>query len=193
MDLDLKGQCAVVAGSAGGIGRAIARAFAAEGAHVALLDRDPAVAETARQIGEEHRGLTLPLVADVTDFARLRQCAAEVLGSLGRIDHVVFAVAVGSGKFGFPFWNLTPEDWPRVLTVNVVGAANVAHAFAPALVEARAGTMLFLASVAGQIGSLTFPYRPPPGTITPSPPTLLETMSHARDSPTTRPELHALQ
>ena len=59
--------------------------------------------------------------------------------------------------FGFPFWNLTPDDWPRVLQVNVVGAANVAHAFAPALVEARSGTMLFLASVAGQIGSQTDP------------------------------------
>src|SRR6202008_1858415 len=73
------------------------------------------------------------------------------------VDHVVFAVAVGSGKFGFPFWNLTPEDWPRVLTVNVMGGVNVAHAFAPTLVEARSGTMLFLASVAGQIGSQTDP------------------------------------
>src|SRR5437660_7113016 len=157
MDLDLKGQCAVVAGAAQGIGRAIARAFAAEGAHVALIDRDPAVAETARQLTEEHRVLTLPQPADVTDFARMRQCAEEVRGALGRIDHVVFAVAIGSGKFGFPFWNLTPEDWPRVLTVNVVGGVNVAHAFAPALVEARSGTMLFLASVAGQIGSQTDP------------------------------------
>jgi NAD(P)-dependent dehydrogenase (short-subunit alcohol dehydrogenase family) len=157
MDLDLKGQCAVVAGSAQGIGRAIARAFAAEGAHVALIDRDPAVSETARQLTEEHHVLTLPLPGDVTDHARMCQCAAEVQTTLGRIDHVVFAVAVGSGKFGFPFWNLTPEDWPRVLTVNVVGGVNVAHAFAPALVAARQGTLLFLASVAGQIGSQTDP------------------------------------
>src|SRR6202040_433291 len=47
--------------------------------------------------------------------------------------------------------------WGRVLEVNVVGAANVAHAFAPALVRAGSGTMLFLASVAGQIGSQTDP------------------------------------
>jgi 2-hydroxycyclohexanecarboxyl-CoA dehydrogenase len=70
---------------------------------------------------------------------------------------VVFAVAVGSGKFGFPFWNLEPADWGRVLEVNVVGAVNVAHAFAPLLVKAGAGTMLFIASVAGQIGSQTDP------------------------------------
>jgi NAD(P)-dependent dehydrogenase (short-subunit alcohol dehydrogenase family) len=157
MDLQLTGQTAVVAGSAQGIGRAIARAFAAEGANVALLDRDEAVGATAKELAQEHRGRAHAVVADVTDFARVRQAAGEVRSALGRIDHVVFAVAVGSGKFGFPFWNLTPDDWPRVLQVNVVGAVNVAHAFAPALVERRAGTMLFLASVAGQIGSQTDP------------------------------------
>ncbi len=70
---------------------------------------------------------------------------------------MVFTVAVGSGKFGFPFWNLEPADWAPVLHVNVVGGVNVAHAFAPALVRARRGTLLFLASVAGQIGSQTDP------------------------------------
>ena len=64
---------------------------------------------------------------------------------------------MGSGKFGFPFWNLEPSDWDRVLRVNLIGAANVAHAFAPILVEQRRGTVLFLASVAGQIGSQTDP------------------------------------
>src|SRR4029079_16580197 len=48
-------------------------------------------------------------------------------------------------------------DWPRVLDVNLVGAVNVAHAFAPEMAEAKAGTLLFLASVAGQIGSPTDP------------------------------------
>jgi 2-hydroxycyclohexanecarboxyl-CoA dehydrogenase len=157
MDLELTGQTAVVAGSAQGIGRAIATAFAAEGARVALIDRDPAVTETARQVCDEHKTPTLALVGDVTDFARMARCADEVRQALGRIDHVVFAVAVGSGKYGFPFWNLTPDDWPRVLQINVVGAVNVAHAFAPALVAARSGTLLFLASVAGQIGSPTDP------------------------------------
>jgi NAD(P)-dependent dehydrogenase (short-subunit alcohol dehydrogenase family) len=157
MNLDLKGQCAVVAGSGQGIGRAIAAAFAAEGADVVLIDRDPAVCDTARQLAEARSVRTLPLIGDVTDYARMRQCADETRNTLNRIDHVVFAVAIGSGKFGFPFWNLTPDNWPRVLMVNVVGGVNVAHAFTPALVEARAGTLLFLASVAGQIGSQTDP------------------------------------
>jgi 2-hydroxycyclohexanecarboxyl-CoA dehydrogenase len=157
MDLELKGQAAVVAGGARGIGRAIAHAFAAEGANLAVIDIHPSVADTTQALAAEHGVRTLPLPGDVCDCEAMRRAAAEVQASLGRIDHVVFAVAVGSGKYGFPFWNLEPSDWGRVLTVNVVGAATVAHAFAPALVQARAGSMLFLASVAGQIGSQTDP------------------------------------
>ncbi len=157
MDLQLTGQTAVVAGGAQGIGRAIARAFAAEGAHLAIIDVHPSVAATAKELADEHGVRALPLPGDVCDYEAMRRAAAQAQAALGRIDHVVFAVAVGSGKYGFPFWNLEPSDWDRVLTINVVGAANVAHAFAPALVQARAGTLLFLASVAGQIGSQTDP------------------------------------
>jgi NAD(P)-dependent dehydrogenase (short-subunit alcohol dehydrogenase family) len=96
-------------------------------------------------------------VVDVTDYAAVRAVAAEVRQRFGRVDHVVFAAGVGSGKFGFPFWQLDPSDWDRVLRVNLVGAVNVAHAFAPGLAEQRSGTVLFLASVAGQIGSQTDP------------------------------------
>jgi NAD(P)-dependent dehydrogenase (short-subunit alcohol dehydrogenase family) len=150
MNLELAGQGAVIVGAAQGIGAAIARAFAAEGASVALVDRDPLVIETAA-------GLGVALLADVTDSPAMRQVAVDSLAQLGRVDHVVFAVGIGSGKFGFPFWNLDPADWPRVFEVNVMGAAHVAHAFAPLLVEARQGTLLFLSSVAGQIGSQTDP------------------------------------
>ncbi len=156
MDLGLREQTAIIAGGARGIGRAIACAFATEGANVAILDRDPEAEAVACEL--EQAGVrSLALVADVTDYQAIREGAERVAQTFGRIDHVVFAVGIGSGKYGFPFWNLEPADWPRVLLVNVVGAANVAHAFAPALVRARAGTVLFLASVAGQIGSQTDP------------------------------------
>ena len=97
------------------------------------------------------------LEADVTDCGKMKDAAEKARAVLGRIDHVVFAVAIGSGKFGFPFWNLEPADWPRVLEVNVVGAVNVAHAFTPYFIQARSGTLLFLASVAGQLGRHAHP------------------------------------
>ncbi len=155
MDLELAGSVAVVVGGAKGLGHAISRAFAAEGARVAVVDRDPDTPALAGRLGGGSR--SIGLVADVADYSAILAARDLVRSDFGRIDHVVFAAGVGSGKFGFPFWELESSDWDRVLRVNLIGAANVAHAFAPGLAEARAGTMLFIASVAGQIGSQTDP------------------------------------
>jgi len=157
MDLALRDQVAVVVGAAQGLGRAIASAFAAEGAIVALVDRDAAVHQAAAELSAGAVARAEAFVADVTDYPALRTLAEEVRRRFGRCDHVVNAAGVGSGKFGFPFWNLEPSDWDRVVRVNLIGSANVAHAFAPAMAEARSGTMLFIASIAGQIGSQTDP------------------------------------
>lgn len=157
MNLELTNQTVVVLGAASGIGCAIAQGFANEGAHVALLDRATTVQETAQQLQQQATSRLLPVVADVTDYAALQAAAQRITTELGPVDHVVFAVGIGSGKFGFPFWNLAPEDWPRILQVNVVGAVNTAHAFVQAMVARQRGTLLFIASVAGQIGSQTDP------------------------------------
>jgi 2-hydroxycyclohexanecarboxyl-CoA dehydrogenase len=169
VDLGLSGSVAVIFGAASGIGAAIARAFAAEGARVAAVDRASSVLDLARQLSVGSLGL----VADVTDYAAVGRVVEEVTRRFGRCDHVVFAVGAGSGKFGFPFWKLEPGDWDRVLKVNLIGAVNVAHAFAPALAVAASldrdsstgpadianssRSMLFLSSVAGQIGSQSDP------------------------------------
>lgn len=156
MNLGLVNQVVVVLGAASGIGRAIAHEFANEGAHVVIIDRSPVVVEVA---GELSMGLHVVtgIVADVTDYAALQRVAAQIEAEVGAVDHVIFAVGIGSGKVGMPFWKLTPADWPKVLTVNVMGAVNTAHAFTPAMCERRQGSLLFLASVAGQIGSQTDP------------------------------------
>jgi glucose 1-dehydrogenase/sorbitol-6-phosphate 2-dehydrogenase len=140
MDLGLGGQRVAVFGMASGIGRAIAEGFVAEGCVVQGFDRiaHPSIDTT---------------VGDVTSTAQVAAFAA----GFDRVDHIVYCVGVGSGKFGFPFWNLEPEDWPRVLDVNLTGAVRAAHAFAPKLIARGAGSMLFLVSVAGQMGSQTDP------------------------------------
>jgi len=157
VDLELRGETAVVFGGARGIGEAIARAFAAEGADVAIVDRDSIVVETAARLSDQGSCPALGIVADVTDTASVARSIEEVSARFGRCDHVVYAVGMGSGKFGFPFWNLEPLDWEPVFRVNLFGAVNVAHAVGPIMAKAKAGTLLFLSSIAGQIGSQTDP------------------------------------
>jgi 2-hydroxycyclohexanecarboxyl-CoA dehydrogenase len=161
MELGLTRSVVAVFGAASGIGAAITRAFAAEGARIAALDLDPCVLE----LGGQFPG-SIGLAVDVCDYAAVRHSAEEIPRRLGPCEHVVYAVGAGSGKFGFPFWKLEPSDWDRVLKVNLLGAVNVAHAFAPAMANAHADSsagvasspsILFISSVAGQIGSQTDP------------------------------------
>jgi 2-hydroxycyclohexanecarboxyl-CoA dehydrogenase len=156
MDLKLSEQTAVIVGGGRGIGRAIALAFASEGASVAVIDQLEGVGEVAREI-ESRSGRACAYRVDVTELPDLELTAHDIATMFGNVKHVVFAVGVGSGKFGFPFWNVHPSDWGRVLEINVVGAVNVAHAFVPSLIRNRPGSLLFLSSVAGQIGSQTDP------------------------------------
>lgn len=131
--------------------------FAAEGAAVAVIDRSPTVEAAAREVAAKHGVRAIGIVADAADEAGLRESVSTILRELGRVDHVVYAAATGSGKFGFPFWNLEPKDWPRVLDVNITGAVRTAHAFSPHMIENKRGTFLFISSIAGQIGSQTDP------------------------------------
>ena len=139
MNLNLTNQHIAIFGSANGIGRAIADGFTSEGAVVHGFDRTASNADTIQ--------------GDVTKLDEVQAFA----DSLERVDHLIFSVGATSGKFGFPFWNVPPGDWARVLEINLIGAVNVAHVFAPKLIERGTGSMLFLVSVAGQIGSQTDP------------------------------------
>jgi NAD(P)-dependent dehydrogenase (short-subunit alcohol dehydrogenase family) len=149
--MGLRDSVAVVVGAARGLGKAIATAFAAEGCRVGLWDVSPDVHTAAAELGG------VAWTVNVTDDDAVRRTATHTWTELGGVDHLVFAVGVGSGKYGFPFWHVEPSHWDRVLRVNLVGAVSVAHAFGPRLAERRKGTVLFLSSVAGQIGSQTDP------------------------------------
>jgi 2-hydroxycyclohexanecarboxyl-CoA dehydrogenase len=157
MDLKLTNQTAVVTGGASGIGLAISRGFAAEGCRVAIWDASPETAEVAKRLASETNTSALGCIVDVTQSTSIATALNQTIATLGPVEHLVHAAAIGSGKFGFPFTNLTPADWPRVLEVNIMGMTNVAHAVTPSMIERRAGTMVFIASVAGQIGSPTDP------------------------------------
>ena len=157
MELEISGHVAVVTGGASGIGLACACELAREGCRVALWDMSAGVSATATKLAEDFGGSSLGLTVDVSDFAAVEAAVIETEAKLGPISHLVHAAAVTSGKFGFPFTNVLPSDWPRVLEVNVMGMVHVAQAIAPGMTLRKNGTMVFVASVAGQIGSQTDP------------------------------------
>src|SRR4051794_29208723 len=99
MNLNLDGHVCVVTGGGSGIGRAMARAFAAEGAHVALWDLDGDAATTVAQSLTTPSTRALGVVCDVTDEASVARALAVTMQTLGPTDHVVHAAAIGSGKF----------------------------------------------------------------------------------------------
>lgn len=157
MDLELKGHVAVVTGGASGIGLACARAFAQEGAMVALWDVAANVEEAAATLARDHNVLARGLSVNVADYASVQAALMDTESALGPVRHLVHAAAIGSGKFGFPYTNLDPSDWPRVLEVNIMGMTHIAHAVGPAMAARKAGSMIFIGSVAAQIGSPTDP------------------------------------
>jgi 2-hydroxycyclohexanecarboxyl-CoA dehydrogenase len=157
MQFHLDKQTVVVVGACGGIGTAIGDAFAGEGAQLALIDCVQTVVPRAEQLSQTHRIAARGFVADVTDAAGLAEVARQVCAELGPCRHAVVAVGVGSGKHGMPFWNLEPADWAPVLNVNIMACVNTSHAFVPQMLPAGDGSLCFLSSVAGQIGSPTDP------------------------------------
>jgi NAD(P)-dependent dehydrogenase (short-subunit alcohol dehydrogenase family) len=157
MQTGLTGDVVAILGAAGGIGTAIARAFAAEGCALALVDRSDAVVTLAADLRAAHGIRVLARIADAADYEAVRDVAAAVVADLGACHHVVVSIGVGSGKIGMPFWSLQPADWDHVVRVNLMACVHAAHAFVPALLAQQRGSFCFLSSVAGQIGSPTDP------------------------------------
>ena len=157
MQLDLDGAVAVVTGGASGIGWACARLLGQEGCSVALWDASGHTEKMAAKLSSEDRVRAHGTTVDISGFAAVQAALRETEAALGPVSHLVHAAAIGSGKFGFPFTNLAPADWSRVLNINVLGMVHVAHALTPGLISRRHGSMVFIASVAGQIGSQTDP------------------------------------
>lgn len=149
----LTGRVAVVTGAAGGIGEAIALAFAAAGARVACVDLMPpdAVADAIRSAG----GTALALAADVSREADTRRAADAVMAAWGAV-HVLVNGAAPNDPTGTVL-ELPPPEWDRVFAVQVTGAYLMSRAVLPAMIAAGSGAIIHIASQLGRVGA---PGRP---------------------------------
>src|SRR2546428_3854444 len=148
MDLGLSGRVALVCGSTKGLGRAVAKALAQEGARVVVNGRHPdSVEGAARQLGLETGQTMTPLVADVGDPARAEGLVQRVHRELGRLD-VLFCNA--SGPPAAPFSHQAGEAFHRAIELNLLSALHLARAAVPIMRKVQWGRVICLASVAAK-------------------------------------------
>jgi 2-hydroxycyclohexanecarboxyl-CoA dehydrogenase len=138
----LEGRTALVTGGAGGIGAAIARRLAAEGAEVTVGDLN---LEGATEVAGEISGL--PIELDVTDLG-----SAEAAVESAGVPIDILINNAGTDEFGF-FSQTTPEQWQKVLAVNLNGVLNCTFAALPGMQDAGYGRIVNVASEAGRVGS----------------------------------------
>ncbi len=147
-------KTALVTGAARGIGLAIATRLAADGLRVALLDQDgDAVEAAARSVG---RG-ALALVGDVTRTKDVDGAVARVESAWGRLDVLVNNAGI-TGR-SFPIWELSDEDWRRVIDVDLTGVFLCCRAAVKVMLRQGGGRIVNIASIAGKEGNPTLvPY-----------------------------------
>jgi 2-deoxy-D-gluconate 3-dehydrogenase len=153
MTIDLQGKTALVTGASRGIGRAIAEAYAAAGADVALLARNEELLGEVAAAVEAHGRRAVVLVTDVTDRAAVEGAVARALAELGRLDAVVNNA--GGNNFMSPFVNLRFAGWEKAQRLNVDSIVHVCQAVAPSLLAQGSGSVINVSSVAG-LGAMPF-------------------------------------
>ncbi len=146
----LHDKVCVITGAAQGIGLATALKFVAEGARVALVDRQPAAVDAAVAQCRERGGEAAGFVVDVTDRAQVDAMAAAVRERFGRVDVLVNNAGITKDA---RLQKMTLEQFDAVIDVNLRGVFHVTQAFVDGMVAQGAGVILNASSVVGLYGN----------------------------------------
>jgi 3-oxoacyl-[acyl-carrier protein] reductase len=145
MDLGLRGKVALVTGASQGLGHAIARELAAEGATVVLSARRAEVlAAAASALSSETGSRVLSHAADLSQPGAGTRLVEEAIASCGRVD---ILLANGGGPPSLPFEQTTPAQWDAALRQNLLSALELCRAVLPGMKERRWGRILTLTSI----------------------------------------------
>src|SRR5262245_49446159 len=140
MDLQLGGKVAIITGGSRGIGLAVGRALAAEGAHVALIARNKAALDAAvAQVGGNAKGF----VCDTTDDAAVKAMVTDVVAAFGRVDILVNCAAKPSGQARPPtLGEITTEEFWDHMNTKVMGYLRTAREVAPYMIKQGSGRIV---------------------------------------------------
>lgn len=153
MDLDIKGLRVLVTAGANGIGLAIARAFASEGAKVHICDVDTAALSALKT---RDPALT-QTVCDVSDRAAVKSLFAEASNALGGLDVLVNNAGIAGPTSKVEEMN--PEDWDRCLDICLTGQFNCTRLAVPLLRQSKNASIVNISSAAGRLGfAMRSPY-----------------------------------
>ncbi|MBV8085563.1 MAG: SDR family oxidoreductase [Chloroflexi bacterium] len=151
MDLELHGRVAIVTGGSRGIGKAIARELAREGATVAIVARTADALETAAaELRDDTHGTVVPVPGDTGTDDSVRHMVAEVKRQLGRIDILVNCGAAPGSTVAFPLPQITSEAFHEQLNVKVIGYLRCAREVAPHMIERGWGRIISISGMAAR-------------------------------------------
>jgi NAD(P)-dependent dehydrogenase (short-subunit alcohol dehydrogenase family) len=146
--MELQEKVAVITGGGRGIGRAIALAFAREGANLVLASRSREALEETQAMVEDLGRKALVVPTDIRNEDSVHNLAEQALGFFGRIDILVN----NSGITGptTPLWNISLTDWEETFAVNVTGVYLCCRALLPRMIEQRSGSIIMISSMTGK-------------------------------------------
>jgi 3-oxoacyl-[acyl-carrier protein] reductase len=147
----LNGKVALVTGAGGGLGTAISKRFAVEGASLICADRDGARAEATASAIAKAGGSVRAFRADVADPVECEAQVAEAVRQFGRIDIVVNNAGIALHKLAL---DTSLDDWDRVLRINLTGSFLTAKAAARQMVKQGGGRIIQIGSISGQRGNM---------------------------------------
>lgn len=148
--ISLKGKTAIVTGAGRGIGRAVAIALAKEGVNLGLIGLTMSNLEKLTEELEQFDVNISAASADVADLEAVQHAVEHIKSDLGAID--ILVNNAGIAKFG-GFMDLSPEEWEKIVRVNLMGVYNVTRAVLPEMVERKSGDIVNISSTAGQKGA----------------------------------------
>jgi 3-oxoacyl-[acyl-carrier protein] reductase len=148
---DLTDKCALVTGASGGIGSAIAKAFATRGAKVVLSGtRRDALEEVAAEIEAFAPGKAIVIAANLSDPKDIERLAAEAEAAMGRID--ILVNNAGLTRDGLAM-RMSDDDWQAVIDVNLSAAFRLSRAVMRGMMKRRYGRIIGITSVSAAIGN----------------------------------------